>query len=103
MTEALTWRRGWSYLLNFRVVVEADSGLNLEDRETVADEVAVVGGAVPCRGHQAGQLLVVGAQEHLSQLNWGQNVGGEAGVLVIGEYLEEYVVLDGLKGLLDDL
>ena len=42
LTEALTWRRGWSYLLNFRVVVEADSGLNLEDRETVADESAVV-------------------------------------------------------------
>ena len=103
MTEALTWRRGWSYLLNFRVVVEADSGLNHDDGETVADEVAVVGGAVPRRGHQAGQLLVVGAQEHFSQFNWGQNVGGVAGVLVIGEYLEENVVLDGLKGLLDDL
>jgi hypothetical protein len=99
----LTWKWGRSYLLKLWVVVQADPGLDLEDGETVADEVAVVRGSVPSRSHQAGQLLVVGAQKHFSQFNWGQNIGGVAAVLVIGEYLEEDVVLDGLECPLGDL
>ena len=44
----------------------------------------------------------MGAQEHFSKFYWGQNVWGGAAVLVVGEYLKENVLLDGLECPLGD-
>ena len=96
----MTWKWGRSYLLNLWVVVQADPGLDLEDGETVADEVAVVRGVVPPEAIRPDSSWSWGLNSTSANLTGDKILGGVAAVLVIGEYLEEDVMLDGLKGLL---
>ena len=45
----------------------------------------------------------MGAQQHFGEFDRGQNVWGGAAILIVGEYLKDNILLDGLQGPLGDL